>query len=265
MKRYFNIFLNYFQIVLTERGRSFVWFLMSTIPALVTYLYWRAVFLSRPASISGWNLSSITSYYFLLIIAASVLIAHIEEDVSNDVKKGELTSYILKPFPYLISKLFTETPYRILQGFYALIPILILIYVFKNPFALSANPTVLILAIITAIMGYLLSFIFKMVLGLLALWLTEARGLFQLLEALMYLFGGYLLPITLLPGGFQKIANLLPFSFMLYYPITSFQGKYNVSSLAIIILVQVIWFIIFFLLYKWAWNTGIKKYTGVGN
>lgn len=265
MKRYFRIFLNYFQIVLTERGRSFVWFLVSSLPPLIAYLYWRAVFVTH-SSISGWTLPTISSYYLLLIIVASSLMAHIEEDVSeDDIRGGQLSSFILKPFSYFVTKLFLETPYRILQGGFACVPLFFYIVFFGNNFAFSKNPFVLILAVIMALLAYLMSFTFKMILGILTFWLTDAWGFYQLIEAIMFIFGGLLLPITLLPGILPNIARALPFAYMLYYPIIAFQGTQTYAELAAIIGIQLTWLIFFMLFYKWIWSLGIKKFTGVGN
>lgn len=265
MRRYGNIFLLHFQIVLTERGRSFVWFLMSLVPPLAVYLYWRAAFASHN-TIPGWNLSSISSYYFLLIVASSALVAHIEEDVSyEDIQQGELTGYILKPFSYITMKLFLETPYRILQGGFALIPVVLFLLFFGKFFTISDDPWVITLACLIAILGYSLSFLFKMIIGICTFWLTDASGFFQLVEGIMFIFAGFLLPITLLPGILAKIAAVLPFSYMVYYPIVAFQGGKSYTALFAIIATQLIWIGLFFVFYSWLWNKGIKKFTGVGN
>ena len=69
---------------------------------------------------------------------------------------------------------------------------------------------------------------------------------------------------VLLPEALKNLSFLLPFSYMIYFPVTAFQGKYDYFELFRIIFVQVIWLTVFGLTYIKLWSKGIKKYTAVG-
>ncbi len=263
--RYWKIFLLNFQIVITERARSFVWFLIALIPPLMLYLYWRGALVSHGGNIAGWTLSTISTYYFMLIIASSLLIVHIEERVAyEDIQQGELTKFLVKPFSYYVLKFFEETPYRILQGFYGILVLLLFTFFFKNLFVVATDATIIILAVIITILAYVLSFTFKMVIGLSAFWLTDVGGFFQLIEAIILLCAGLLLPLSLLPDVLAKIAYILPFAYMIYFPIISLQGTQSVGQLMHIIAVQLVWITVMAYLYSALWKKGVKKFTGIG-
>lgn len=263
--KYLRMFLLHSQYVFAERGRSFIWFLYSVIPPAIFLLFWIGALKSQGGNIAGWNLSTITTYYFLLTIASSMLVAHIEEDIAwEDIQEGHLTGYLLKPFSYYWIKFLEEVPWRLLQGSYGIVLIFAFIVIFGNFFTLSNNPLVIALSLLICLLAFMLSFTFKTVLGLLAFWLTDTNGLFQLSDAVVQIFGGFIVPITLLPSLLQHTATFLPFAYMAYYPVVAIQGQLGISELAKVILFQVIWIVSFALLYKWLWIEGRKKYTAIG-
>lgn len=263
--RYLRIFLLNFQIVIAERARSFVWFLAVLIPPFVLYLYWRGALLSQGGNIAGWTLSTISTYYLMLIVASACLMAHIEENVSReDIQQGELTKFLVKPFSYYILKFFLETPWRILEGFYGFIVLFLFVFFFKNLFIIATDVETLILSAVIVVLAYILSFTFKMIIGLSAFWFTDVGGFFQLVEAIIFLCSGLLLPLSLLPDMLAKVAYVLPFAYMIYFPIISLQGTQNVGQLMHIILMQLIWIAIMAYLYSVLWKNGIRKFTGIG-
>lgn len=263
--RYWRIFLLNFQIVITERAISFVWFIIALIPPFVLYLYWRGALLSNDGNIAGWTLSTISTYYFMLVLASSTLIAHIEENVAReDIQQGELTKFLVKPFSYYMLKLFLEIPWRILQGFYGFIVLSLFIFFFKNLFVITTDMKILLLSIVIAILAFILSFTFKMIIGLSAFWLTDVGGFFQLVEAIILLCGGLLLPLSLLPDALARIAYILPFAYIIYFPIIALQGTQNIQQLMQIIAMQLFWIAIMAYLYSVLWKKGVKKFTGIG-
>lgn len=265
MRKFTKIFLTYSQVMLTERSRSFVWFLHSLIPPIILYVYWLGALQGSGGNIEGWTLSTISSYYFLLIIASTTLLAHIEEAVAyTDIQQGEIVKYIVKPYPYFLTNLVYETPYRIVQGGYGIIAVLIFVYFFGEFFTFSSNPITIFLAIVISLLAFMLSFTFKMVLGLLAFWLTDTRGLYEITTAVIIVFAGFLLPITLLPWGLSTVAQVLPFAYMIYYPIISFQEELTYLQMVHVVLYQLLWIFIFGITYRFVWKKGVKKISGVG-
>lgn len=258
-----KIILLHFESVFEHRTRSFVWFLISLFNPLLLLLFWRGALQNN--SSSSWNLATISSYYLILVVAGSLLSSHIEEDVAYyDIKEGDLSSYILKPISYYWIKFYQEIPYRIIQGFYGIVVFVIFYLSFGTHLKLGNTPYEILMSIVIAATALFLSFTFKMIIGLLAFWVTDIGGVHQLVEVITILFGGYILPISLFPGIFKDLANLLPFAYMIYYPILAFQGQILGTELLITFGHQLIWLTILLFVYKLLWKTGVKKFTGIG-
>src|SRR5258708_4973357 len=116
--RFIRIFLLEMQSVLQERGRAFVWFLMAVLNPLILILFWKGAAGNRYIA-PGWNFQSLASYYFFLTIAFSLLVAHIEDYISRNIKEGNIVADLVKPFSFFWRMFFVELPYRILQAAYA--------------------------------------------------------------------------------------------------------------------------------------------------
>lgn len=263
--RYFRIFLLHFQEAFENRGTSFVWILLSIIGPLIGLSYWIAVYHSQKGSIVGWELSSVTSYYFLLIVAGGFLIAHREFVVAErDIHEGNLASFLLKPFSYFWNNFFGELPWRIHQGVLGIIVVFIFSQVFGSFLQVTSSPLILALAFLSFVLGLLLSFVFKMILGLTAFWLTDFRGLQNIVEIMILIFAGFIMPLDFYPHALRVVADVLPFASMVYYPVSVLQGNFTVMESIQVVFMQIIWISLLVGLYKLMWNKGIRGFTSVG-
>lgn len=264
MKRFLRIFSLYFQHVFQHRARNFLWFLIAFINPLVLLLFWQGV-LSADQTLHGWNINSIRTYYLLLIIAQAGLMNHVELYVAYiDIKQGELIRELLRPFPYLLIRSISESPWRILQMSYALITVTLLAVFLKIPIELSNVPIIITLSLLVALNAFAISFMFKMILGLTAFWMTNIDSILETNDVLIFALSGLIIPINLFPTWMFYIAKATPFPYILYYPITAFIGLYNTSELLHIILIQFGWILGFTVIYKVMWKQGLRKFSGIG-
>ncbi len=263
--RYLRIFLLHFEQALEYRSISVVWFLVELFNPLLYLLFWRGV-AANPAGTSGiGTISEIYSYYLLLIVAGAFLTVHIEEDVAlRDIKEGGLVKYLIRPFSYFWFNFFGELPYRIIQGFFAVVILVVATRVFgvtispyHDVFQFAFVPVIFIL-------GYLLSFVFKMIVGFIAFWVIDYSGIQQTVTVIFLAFGGFIMPIHFFPTLLRHIAEWLPFSYMIYFPVLALQGKLMPVQALGVVAMQGVWLIGLIFLYRLMWNKGIKKFTGVG-
>ncbi len=262
--RYVRIFLLHFQDAFQNRGRSFVWFLLSLLNPLLVLLFWRGAFESG-SPLPGWNYQSIAGYYLLLVVAGSFLQVHIEEEVSRrDIQSGALSQYLTRPFPYILMKYFTELPWRIIQGFFGVIVLIIFSFILKNGLSLTHDPVEIAASIIIILLASFISFLFKMIVGISALWITEFHGLQQLVDVTDVIFAGFIMPLALFPPVIKTLSFLLPFAYTIYFPIVSVLGKLSFVELLQTIGMQFVWLLIFGMAYRVLWRSGVKKFTGLG-
>lgn len=264
MRRLTNILLLHFLDVFESRSRAFVWFLTTILYPMLLLLFWQGV--KTKTYGYGWNSTSISSYYFSLTIAFSLLISHIEEQISQiDIREGMLAMYLMRPISYFWKKFFEELPYKLLQGSYGFIfCLLVILIVGKNIFTFTNDYFLLAFGIILLTNGLMLSFSLKMIMGILTFWFLDIRGFYELIYMIEMIFSGLLMPIILLPAVFYRFAIGMPFAYIVYYPLGALQGHLTRVEAVSVFFVQCFWLLASGLLYHVLWKQGVKRFSGVG-
>ncbi len=217
-------------------------------------------------NVNNWSLTTVTSYYFLLIIAAAVLMSHPEVPIiRDDIEKGELAGRLLKPFSYFWQRFNAEIPVRIFQGIVGVFVFFLLIYLYRAHIEFNLTIASGLLAMVIIILAYFICFTFKMILATTALWTTEIRGAQELTDILITIFAGYIVPVNLLPGILEKIAYILPFAYIIYYPIVAIQGKLEIPALVSVILIQLVWLFVLGVLFTLLWKKGLRQFADFGH
>lgn len=254
----------HFESAFEYRSRSFVWFLITLLNPLIYLLFWRGSVLTTSSS-AQISFSEIFSYYLFLILVGALLTVHIEEGVALiDIKEGGLSKYLLRPVSYFWMKFFEEIPFRIIQSLYAFI-ILVCIHLFLKGNAFGVfNTTRIIQVVLIVLCAFFISFIFKMLLGLSAFWFVDYHGLHEFVNVLFFIFGGFVIPIFYFNPMLRSISSVLPFAYMIYYPVRVLQGALRGKDAWQIIGIQIFWLVSLSILYQWAWRKGVKKFTGIG-
>lgn len=265
MKRYWKILLICSQKVLEQRMKSIIWFIMTLVNPLVLILFWKGALQSSGGSIDSWVQADFNSYYLMLVLATNILVVHIEDHIAYyDIRQGFLSGYLIRPFSYYWMMFFNEMPYRILQGTFGVISVLLLLFVFKEMAFIKLSTLSLLLVGTIVVLALFISFTFKVIVGLLALWTTQIDGVRDTLFVVNLVFGGYIIPLQFFPEFLKTFIYVTPYPWITYYPVISLQGKADTNEMMVIIGQQILWLIGLYLLYKITWKRGIKKFTAVG-
>lgn len=262
--RAFKIFLLHFEGIFEHRFRSLVWFIIPLTNMLPMLMFWTIAIKSGQTDID-WSYQSMNTYYLSLIIAITMLSSHVDEEVGDiDIKGGELVKYLIKPFPYYWIKFFEEVPYRVLQGSYGIILFSLFFIFFKQFIFVDFNYINVLLGMCSAVIAYFISFTFQLIIGYSAFWLTESRVLSEILFIIKIIFAGQIVPLSLFPVALAKIAYVLPFASMIYYPVIIFLGRVGPQESLRLIIVQALWLTALLVLSRIMWNKGVKKFSAIG-
>ena len=263
--RYVRILALHIQDVFKNRGRSFVYFLMGLLNPILQLVFWSGAIAEGGGNGALWTFREMASYYLLVTVVISFLVVHIEEDVAFlDIKEGLLAKYLLRPFSYFISKFMEELPWRMTHGFFAVVVFVAFMMWARISFPLVGEPTRIALAVVITVGGLFISFILKMLFGLLALWTTDFWGIWGVEEVVFWLLAGIIMPLSYYPSALAAVAYALPFSYIVYFPVIAVQGSLADIEMIRVIGSQLIWILALSMLYRIVWKKGIEKFTAVG-
>lgn len=240
----------------------FIWLLINLFSPVILMLFWQgATFVSG----TSMSISSLTSYFLFLTVGSIFLIAHCERQISVvDIKEGGLSRYLLKPYPYVLIIFLSELAYRMVQGVLGMIVFGALYLLYHSYFAFTLGTEQMMVASFIVAGAYLMSFIYKFIVGMSAFWVTEASGILQFSDMVLFLTAGFLGPFILYPDWYSAIVHMLPFAYMLYVPVISAQGVLDIGELFRVLSIQVMWIVCLIAIAAWMWKRGVRRYTGVG-
>ena len=89
-------------------------------------------------------------------------------------------------------------------------------------------------------------------------------GLSQIMQAIVNLLSGTLIPIAFFPKWAQTITNFLPFSSAIYTPSMIYLGKINGISILLALGLQLFWGVVLMIIAKKMWKSLIKTLTILG-
>jgi len=113
-------------------------------------------------------------------------------------------------------------------------------------------------------MAWALRFCWGYWIALLSFWATRADALLSVQESLIFLIGGQVAPIALLPGVLKSAAIVLPFRYMVGFPVEILSGQLAPAEVWTGLGLQAGWLVVALVLCRVLWRAGLKQYTAVG-
>ena len=122
-----------------------------------------------------------------------------------------------------------------------------------------------ILAFIPAIvLAFLVRFLAEWSLAQAAFWTTRVSAINQVYFVLMLFLSGQLAPLSLFPRAIQVLAEVLPFHWMIGFPVELVLGRLTPVEAATGLAAQAAWLLISLFLLRLIWRAGIRVYSAVG-
>ena len=267
MKKYWHVIGIGIQNNLTYRFNYLTRTLFSFIPLFAMLSLWRTIYLAPGAArtLSGYTQEQMI-FYYLLVAVVDVLTAVNEDDwqIAADIREGNISQFLLKPIDYLWYRLCLFFSGRIAFIAMASVPLAVFIFCFREYFVGPASATALPAFVISLVLTALLQFFISYTMAMLAFWLLEISTFIFILFAFEYLASGHLFPLDLLPPAIGHALFFTPFPSMLYVPISIYMGKITGTAIGFGLLGQLLWLLLAYVLARFAWRRGIKKYAAFG-
>ena len=101
-------------------------------------------------------------------------------------------------------------------------------------------------------------------LGSIAFYVDSAMGPFELWIGVHAIFSGYLIPLEVLPGWVRGAAGVLPFRFMLAFPVETLVGLLSPGDAARQLAAQWLYVALTGSLALRVWRAGVRRYAAFG-
>ena len=259
MKKYLAFTAKAFQRTLTYRFELWMELFINVLFMLVYVYLWKALYTGQ-TSVEGYDLNGILTYIVvsqtLLTFTFTLRVARIIED---KVRTGEVVTDLMKPVDFQLMTLATAAGTSTHTALFNMLPKFLLFY---GVFGLSlpSSPLTVLLFIISVVLGYVILFSLEFIIGIFAFWLVEIRGIyFIIIWGLSLLFSGYFLPLEFYPALLAKIAEVLPFRAIIYFPTAIYTGQATGGALITALLIQLTWVVVLMGLGRFGYRAAFRK------
>ena len=271
MKKKLRIYLpfasNELKRQMAYKGAFYLFLFISTFGSFISYFLWMAIYKSSPQNtLGGFTRNEMVTYVFMVYVTSSIVTVSIADWVSDDVVKGTVAMNLIKPIDYRMSLIARALGNMVYSFFAPAVFIWIGLEIYRVK-VLGMQMTGLfhiICYLLSCSMSFLLYVLFDFCFGMIAFFTTYIFGMLMVKEALLGFLMGQLIPISFFPAVVQRVFDFLPFSSMVYTPVMIYLGKYTGTELVFVLLRQVVWIIILYVLGTFIWKQVTKRLVVLG-
>jgi len=262
-----KIFQRLWQVNWAEQWQYRANLLMYLLYWLVSPIIYLAVWTSianAKGDVNGFTANDFITYYMTLLIVDQITSNIVIHTFGYKIQDGSLSGELIRPIhPMLTNALVNNIAFKALT-IMGLIPVwIVLFFLFKPDFSHVALNGILVAAPVM-ILGFFISYLLSAAITSLAFWTTRVYSIHEFYFALILLFSGQFVPLTLMPKLVQDIAQYLPFQLFIYFPIQVILGKLSAAQITQGYVMAGVWLVLALVLFNWIWRNGVKRYSAVG-
>lgn len=260
-----DIYVTFFRKTLMEmsqyRANLAIWILSLIAEPIIYMTIWTTI-AQQGGSVQGITAGEFAAYYITWMLARHFAVTLSPEAISWRVRSGTFSGLLMRPVHPIHADVGENIGYKLVALPIILLAMLGLALVFPPTFTLQWWT---VLAFIPAMMlAFFIRFLSHWILGLIAFWTTRASAIYEMFFVAEIFLTGRLAPLELLPDWIITLASVLPFRWMLSFPVEVLLGRIAPQDLWVGFGAQLIWLAIMLVLLNIVWKAATRHYSAVG-
>ncbi|OAI43192.1 hypothetical protein AYO41_02485 [Verrucomicrobia bacterium SCGC AG-212-E04] len=236
------------------------------IPMLGGLFLWKALYNAREGvDIVGWNYSDMVRY-FLFVMLAENLVTPVEDEwqIAADIRDGRLSSFLIRPFDYMLYRFSLFGSARLMYTVVAIVPSVVLLWIYRAHLRVPQDAATWGLTAISLVMAALIQFFVSYALAMIAFWLLEISTIVFIVYSFEYFLSGRVFPLDLMSSRVVQVTEWLPFTYEVYFPVAIFMERVQGPALIRGLMIQLLWVMLAFGAARLLWARGLRHYQAVG-
>ena len=239
MKAYLSVFGMRLRLETQYRGAVLGGVACQVFFGLILVAIYRALYFGKPQSMS---LSHITTYVWLQQAFFRMLLAS-DADLMDKIRTGGIVYDLCRPlhlYGFYYARIMAQ---KLMGSLLRAVPMLIFAALLPEGWGISlpASLPALVLAVAALLLGLCCVCAMENITMAFTMRTLDPRGFQAMLNLLMMILSGNVLPLTLYPDSWQRLITLLPYAQMLDAPIRLYTGEYALEQAPEVLLLQAVW------------------------
>jgi ABC-2 type transport system permease protein len=232
---------------------------------IIQYFVWTAIYRSgMSGELFGYQYNQMIVYIIMAGILSKVMATGFEWEISADIKKGGLSKFLVQPIQYLPYRMMMFFGQKVIQLFMVSIISFIALNILGFSIGFEFDVKQIGLLVVIIFLSLLMNCLLFYSISALAFWVTEVWAIFIGLGVATNILSGGVFPLDVFGQKAQAVFSLLPFQYVIYFPLNIISSKYSTAEILKGMAIQCIWIVILYVFSKLIWKAGMKKYVAVG-
>jgi ABC-2 type transport system permease protein len=266
MRALWDVYVQQFKTTIATqlqyRAALVIWLIGHILEPLIYLVVWSTVARSSGGSVSGFTTAEFAAYFILLMLVNHVTFSWIMFEYDYRIRHGTLSFALLRPVHPIHADIADNVSFKLITLPVMFLAAAILAFAFRPawhwaPWAMAALVPALVLA-------FLVRFLVEWTLALAAFWTTRVSAINQMYFVVVLFLSGQVAPLSLFPYPLQVIASLLPFRWMIAFPVELLLGRLTPVEALTGFAAQGIWLALSLVLLRSVWRAGVRIYSAVG-
>ncbi|MDO8578065.1 MAG: ABC-2 family transporter protein [Dehalococcoidales bacterium] len=266
MKALIELYIQQFKTTLAMmfqyRASLIIWTAGQILEPLVYLIVWSAVASGTGGSVGDYTAADFAAYFIVLMLVNQVTFTWIMYEFEYRVRHGTFSATLLKPVHPIHSDIADNVMSKVIT-----LPIvgLVAVILMRAFNASISTPFWAVLVFIPALfLAFLVRFFLEWTLAQTAFWTTRVSAINQTYFVALLFLSGQIAPLALMPAPIQVVSYIMPFRWLLSFPVELISGRVSATGAAIGIGAQFAWLAVSVVLLRFVWRRGVKTYTAVG-
>jgi len=248
-------------MMLQYRAALVIWLISQVLDPVIYLIVWSTVAVASGGSVAGYTTGDFAAYFIALMVVNHLTYTWIMWEYEYRVREGTLSAALLRPVHPIHADIAENLSSKVVSTPGILVAAVILGVIFHPTFRFVGLAVV---AFVPAVaLAFLLRFFVEWTLALAAFWTTRVNALNQMYFVAMLFLSGQVAPLTLFPPAVQILAALLPFRWMISFPLELLLGNLTPEQMLTGFAAQAAWIAVGLVLLRVVWRAGVRVYSAV--
>ncbi|MBI4056749.1 MAG: ABC-2 family transporter protein [Elusimicrobia bacterium] len=263
MKKYWHVFSVSLQETMQHRASLIMDRVRSMALLLSLYFLWSAL-MQNQQSFLGYSKTQMFTYVLCMnLLRAFVLSTH-AWDMVGEISSGRLSGYLMRPIHYIGFCLARDFSQKVVFFSSAVVEVTVLVLCLRTSLYIPKIPSSLVFFFLSVCSAFFIYFFMAFLVSSFAFWTSESSGPLFCFEMLLQFTAGVFFPLDILPHSLQRMLHVLPFPYLIYFPLSIYLEKIPRAEIIQGLGMQILWIGFMFWASKAVWRRGLSVYTAAG-
>ena len=252
-----TLFKTQYANMLEYRAEIALWAISGIIPFFMLNI-WTNNGLNESINISNVMISR---YFLSAFFVRQFSVVWVVFTFEEDALLGRVSPYLIQPLhPFMryfaqhIAEQITRFPFALfIAAFF---------FIFNPQSLWMPSLATILISLISTFFSFLIQFLMQSIIASFCFWTEKSSSVEKLLFIPTLFLSGLLAPVASFPNYVKSWIYLTPFPYLIDFPASILSG--NQTSVVGGLLIQLLWIILFFSIFKKVWKSGTRKFTAMG-